>query len=853
MAILTRAYETFYGGAAGGGKQLSVDSAIITPHGSTTHGDIQVGDMVSCPDGSAANVIGVYPHHNHPLYRVTFVDGASVLAGPEHLWYARMAGRQMKGKPRLLNEKTGQWDVLPYGSDRYRIHTTAQLQERVERASKAKAEGRRPYWPMIPLTQPVEFTASHRYPESVWAIDPYVLGLLLGDGDIKRKRVALTTADPEISDAFIDYVKSIGGEITRHEREGNQSWGLHVKGTMRLREALQKLALMGCGSGEKFIPESYKRAPLTVRWAVIQGLMDTDGYIDERGHCEYTTISPQLSDDVQWVLRSLGFKATHSTKIGQYRDDDGNVVKCNQVHMLYIQGERTADLFRLSRKKDRAKAFNGGVVQDLGRRVVDIQEVERGDAVCIKISHPSGLYLTDDFIVTHNTDLGLGCAIEIHTNSIFFRREFTQLQGAEGAVERSRDILHPLTSRSLASYNGQTHMWRMVNGRKLEFGACKNPGDEFKYKGRAHDLKIIDEASDFAVGQYDFVTGWTRTTDPQQRVRILALGNPPTTPEGEWVLRKWGPWLDPEFEGEVADPYELRWYIRDENGKEQWVEDDKPVKAGKRTLQPRSRTFIPARVQDNFYLMNTGYLSVLEGLPEPLRSQLIDGDFSIQPQDDPWQVIPTAWIRESQERWRKIHDKYGGPPDMPLRGIGVDVARGGNDNSVMAFMRANFIYLKSKPGKETDDGSKVAAWVMQNYPTTNNPPIGVDVIGVGTSPVDQLNNMEYPVYGVNFQEGTDMRDTSGRLAMANTRAGAYWRVREMLAPDSDNPIALPDSAWLRRQLAAHRWRPSPRGVIIEDKDSVKRKLGGQSPDDADAIAILIWVLYGLQKPPLEMV
>src|SRR5262249_48953540 len=144
--------------------------------------------------------------------------------------------------------------------------------------------------------------------------------------------------------------------------------------------------------------------------------------------------------------------------------------------------------------------------------------------------------------------------------------------------------------------------------------------------------------------------GWNRTEDPRQRCRVVATGNPPTTPEGRWVVEEWAPWLEANHPN-PAEPGELRWYtVVDE--KLVWLRSAKPILHKGERLVPRSRTFIPARVQDNPVYMQTGYIAVLQGMPEPLRSQMLYGDFNAGMQDDPWQVIPTAWVQAAQARWR---------------------------------------------------------------------------------------------------------------------------------------------------------------------------------------------------------
>ena len=140
-----------------------------------------------------------------------------------------------------------------------------------------------------------------------------------------------------------------------------------------------------------------------------------------------------------------------------------------------------------------------------------------------------------------------------------------------------------------------------------------------------------------------FVTTWLRTTRPNQRCRVVLTGNPPSSQEGQWILEDYAPWLDRTFH-DPAKPGELRWFVRDpaDPSRIRWTKTSDPVKDEKtgKTIRPLSRTFIPALLKDNPRL-GDDYYARLNAQPEPLRSQMLYGDFSIGLQDNAWQVIPT--------------------------------------------------------------------------------------------------------------------------------------------------------------------------------------------------------------------
>lgn len=430
------------------------------------------------------------------------------------------------------------------------------------------------------------------------------------------------------------------------------------------------------------------------------------------------------------------------------------------------------------------------------------------------------------------SDLLIGLAITRHCKSIIFRREYPQLKDI---MQRSQDLLGGTGAR----YNTNDAMWRAIpGGRMLEFGAVQYEHDVNKFKGRAHDLKAFDEVTEFTEYQYRFLTGWLRTTIPNQRVRVVCTGNPPTHADGEWVIRYWAPWLDSQHLN-PAKPGDLRWFaVLD--GKDTEVGSGAPFQHKGETIRPRSRTFIPARLTDNPYLARTNYGSVLQGLPEPLRTQLLYGDFSIGVQDDPWQVIPTEWVRLAQARWTERLDPG------PQSALGVDVARGGDDKTVIVARYGTwFAPLQKYPGKTTPDGGSVAGLVMQSV--QDGAAINIDVIGWGASAYDTLRDQGWRVVGVNFSEKSNSTDKSGQLRFRNVRAEAYWLLREALDPVDGDDLALPPDNELLADLTAPRWKLTASGIQIESKEDLVKRLG-RSPDCGDAVVLAhipdVSVLFG---------
>lgn len=420
------------------------------------------------------------------------------------------------------------------------------------------------------------------------------------------------------------------------------------------------------------------------------------------------------------------------------------------------------------------------------------------------------------------TDLACGKSLTQHQRVMILRREATQLTGI---IDRFTELL---TGRD--GYNGQDRIWRLPDrGVQIEFGSVPNPGDETKYQGRPHDLLVFDEAANFLEQQIRFLLGWLRTTTPGQRCQALLTFNPPTSAEGRWIIEFFAPWLDPKHPA-PAEPGELRWFAS-LDGKDVEVESGEPFMHKGELVKPMSRTFIPSRVSDNPYLMGTGYMATLQSLPEPLRSQMLYGDFQAGIEDDPWQVIPTAWVEAAMARWKPVL------PKPRMDSVGVDVARGGRDNTVIARRHGMwFDEALAYPGTQTPDGPTVAGLVIAA--ARDGAPIHLDVIGVGSAPYDFLNTANQHVLGVNVAEKATGTDKSGRLRFYNQRSELWWRMREALDPANNTGIALPPDNRLRADLCAPTWELQGAVVKVESRDEIEKRIG-RSPDWASAYILAL--------------
>ncbi len=413
-----------------------------------------------------------------------------------------------------------------------------------------------------------------------------------------------------------------------------------------------------------------------------------------------------------------------------------------------------------------------------------------------------------------------GLSLTAHKRSLVLRRTNKE---ANKFVDEYEEIIGHRDG-----YNSQKSTWRL-DGKIIDLGGCQHEDDKQGYKGVPRDFYGFDEISDFTESQFRFIKGWNRSTDPDQRCRVVCAGNPPTTPEGLWVFTYWAPWLDETYPN-PARPGELRWFTTI-NGVDTEVDGPGPHLIDGEWLKARSRTFIPAALSDNPDLARTDYGSVLAALPSELREAYKDGKFKSSFRDDEFQVIPTDWILAAQARWTEQ------PPEKStMSAIGVDVAQGGSDQTTLAPRYGDWYgQVQLKPGIETPKAADVISFIMLHRRDNAIPIVDVGG-GYGGEVVVQANDNGMNAVAFNGAKQGVGRTACRQFGFANKRAEAHWRFREALDPSQDfgSPIALPPDPILRADLAAPRWKRRGTNIIIEEKEEIKKRIG-RSPDRGDAV------------------
>jgi len=358
--------------ANGSGKVEPMSAMIHTPTGLRRNGDLKVGDLVCTPDGGSAEILKLFPQM-HPMYRLTFSDGESIVAGKDHLWEVNSW---------VKDKNAQQW----LGGNRYdgfdQVITTENL------AKRLTINNGKSYNHNIPLCK-INYNSRHT------TIDPYLLGVFLGDGDF-HQNPHLTTPD----DYIYDYVGN-GNKKTR--KPGNKAYTF----CFGYKKELTELGLKGKRSWEKFIPEDYKYNTEEVRLSTLQGLLDTDGCA-AGGAIEYSTTSEALANDVAFLARSLGGLVKIKSRMGKYKDKTGVLKTTRMNYRVAIQLPASVRPFRLERKLSKYNPKMGEFNSKATRSITNIEYIGEEYGQCLMIDHPRHLYVTggDSAIVTHNSSFG---------------------------------------------------------------------------------------------------------------------------------------------------------------------------------------------------------------------------------------------------------------------------------------------------------------------------------------------------------------------------------------------------------------------------------------------------------------
>lgn len=357
-------------GPAGSGKALTLDSKLFTKSGPIRMGDIKLGDEIANPDGGFSKVTGVYPQGSKIVHRVFFSNGCYVDCCEDHLWKVR--------------HNANGWD---------RIVNTKFLMENCRRH-----DGKRVL--SIPCSKPVSFERKE------YIIDPYFMGIIIAEGGLTNGTLCFTSCEKEILErveagVFEGYVRKSSSykdhRLVKHKRSNEKN--IYI-------QELKNLDLWGKYAYQKHIPEKYKYGSIDQRIALLQGLMDGDGTISKKGAISYCTTSFSLIKDFCELVYSLGGTTKITEKRGSLKQDGTRHRKSYQCHLNL---PNDIEIFFLSRKKKRIVSRK----KYLPKLYVDkVEKLGEQEMQCISVDHKESLYLTDNYITTHNTKIAVAYGIE---------------------------------------------------------------------------------------------------------------------------------------------------------------------------------------------------------------------------------------------------------------------------------------------------------------------------------------------------------------------------------------------------------------------------------------------------------
>lgn len=399
---------------------LAISMPVATPNGWVAIGDLQLGDLVFSEKGQVTEVVGISDYDLSPTWEIFYTDGSSVRCDDQHLWKVRRIGSDAKGEWRVMSlneirtQKTiGMKGNGKSGSPTQRIMATCAPEEKPWLDSRGHSR----YY--IPVSEPVQ------YPEKELLIDPYLLGVLIGDGSLSSGNLTVTSADPEL----IERCSQVLPKDYTFKKFSKYGYRIsHINGRLfcgtpnPVRKNLEELGLYGKTSVSKFIPKEYLFSSVADREALLQGLLDTDGTVSSSGAVSFCTTSQQLTNDIIELVQSLGGIATRrSAQFNSYSLPNG--VKTRTTTPSYTIGIKLHPEIKPFSLERKAVKYTPCSKYLPCRGIVDIQPSFEEKVRCIEVQDECHTFLTKDYIVSKNsaksTVLGLltAWAIGVHTTA----------------------------------------------------------------------------------------------------------------------------------------------------------------------------------------------------------------------------------------------------------------------------------------------------------------------------------------------------------------------------------------------------------------------------------------------------
>lgn len=686
------------GGAMFGGKVQPYSSVVQTKFGPVQLGEVQEGSKILNPNGTEQKVLAVHPHKDHQFYKVTFDDGSSTHCGAEHLWVAWRSSKETKKSKKLISlcGKTDQESLYP---DTAEVVSLEGIQDWLDRG----------YGVHIPVTKPLPLTGT-----SKGILDPYLLGYLLGDGCLVSKEALGITR--HLSDDSLDRELCQRGYPVHSIPSSSVALKFDTEPRLEVLRMLERYNLIGTRSDTKFIPPHYLNCPISVRLDLLRGLMDSDGYIDDHGHLEYTTTSEMLSEGFTKLVRSLGGKCTVNTRIGSYKDADGVAVECKLVYRHYIRMPSECNPFLLKRKAEK-------FIQE-GRLYHSVKSIEKAfvaDGCCITVSDPNRLYVTDDYIVTHNSYLAAMLstlyADDPKSRIAFFRTTLEQMKKGGSIIDTIKSVYAHIKDTCRMEIGGNPPTGKVLSGpgagerrgegAKIDFIPMSHDKDIENIRGAAFSLAIIEEAiPDFSQDQIEFVMSRLRSEAARESKLVITCNPDPDhficSLIKDYYLDEDGFPID-ERCGDIR-------YFYKKDGDYYWGNSrDEVMELLDLDEEKRDKilsfSFVQLTAYDNpiGMKMNPGYMAYLEGLDEVKKARNLHGCWFARAEGVG--VFQKVWVRGEQgQRVKSILDIPHGC--VAVRGVDKAYSEPSEVNPAPDYTAISPLVLKDRDG---------FYWIVGNY------------------------------------------------------------------------------------------------------------------------------------------
>ena len=650
------------GGVLGGGKENPLYTKILTPNGWVQMGDLKVGDFVCTPFGKPCRVLQIFEHKSKDIYEVETFDGRKSRCGLEHLWSFRT--RKQVEKYRKHNNF----------AENLTTEDTASIIERLNKGQSL----------FIPIPKAQEFS------EKEYVIDPYVLGVLIGDGCISQgiKSTSFVISNSELD--IIEKVVKLSGANKYSVCSSNYNKTIFTDNAKKYSEYITNIGL-NTYSYNKFIPNEYLWGSIEQRRALLCGLMDTDGCVEDKNRFNFSTTSSQLADDFVYLCRSLGYIATINFDNRSYKYTNKVAYEIN-IHTDDIIFSSEKHLRRYAENNERNKTKFKKTKDHT--RIKSIKKVDVCDARCIYIEDDLHLYIIDDFTTTHNSFAACLSVAEpsrdSHFRGLFLRNNLGDARASGGLIDTFKEIYG---SAIEVVESGEPKVTFKESGARIDVTHVSDQSREKvlqRFKGRQYDFIYFDEGTGFTWECFSAI--YTRNRGMAEwtgKVRMT------TNPDRNHWLRKFLDWyigadgfIIPEREGVVRYFFMNGETVNDvvwgDSKKEVYqkckVTIDRTLAKvngsnGSATYEDliKSFTFYLGKMSENKAMVegNKGYVGSVAVMGGRNAQQLLEGNWNVSPTEELNTPIPSDLANEVFTNDPQInHDKW----------VTCDLADTGTDN-----------------------------------------------------------------------------------------------------------------------------------------------------------------------------